>query len=158
MKNEGPVLRSPDFRFRKNTRTWWCGQRARLLVWCGPFGLRPEWHFGMSCKFVIPISLSLVIPSKARDLGSCLPRGISQRKQTPRSLALLGMTNQMGYKSNGMTNRQDDKPMAWQSVATRCYLRTVCSTDSRTPASLASFAALSVASQVKSGSLRPKWP
>jgi hypothetical protein len=29
---------------------------------------------------------------------------------------------------------------------------------SRTPASLASFAALSVASQVKSGSLRPKCP
>src|SRR5437667_7866061 len=31
-------------------------------------------------------------------------------------------------------------------------------TGSRTPASLASFAALSVASQVKSGSLRPKCP
>jgi len=36
------------------------------------------------------------------------------------------------------------------------YLRTA--TGSRTPASLASFAALSVASQVKSGSLRPKCP
>ena len=36
------------------------------------------------------------------------------------------------------------------------YLRTA--TGSRSPASLASFAALSVASHVKSESLRPKWP
>src|SRR5690348_8940207 len=36
------------------------------------------------------------------------------------------------------------------------YLRTA--TGSRTPASVASLAALSVASQVKSGSLRPKCP
>ncbi len=36
------------------------------------------------------------------------------------------------------------------------YLR--AATGSRKPASLASFAALSVASHVKSASLRPKWP
>src|SRR5271169_4917598 len=36
------------------------------------------------------------------------------------------------------------------------YLRTACASGSRRPASLASFAALSVDSQVKSASLRPK--
>ena len=40
----------------------------------------------------------------------------------------------------------------------KIYLRSVCATGSRKPASLARLAALSVASQVKSGSLRPKWP
>jgi len=38
------------------------------------------------------------------------------------------------------------------------YFRTACATGSRRPASLASFAALSVASHVKSESLRPKCP
>src|SRR6266446_9945402 len=38
------------------------------------------------------------------------------------------------------------------------YLRTACPTGSRNPASLASPSALSVASHVKSGSVRPKCP
>src|SRR5438105_9066881 len=42
--------------------------------------------------------------------------------------------------------------------APQTYLRTACPTGSRNPASLASFSALSVASHVKSGSVRPKCP
>src|SRR5581483_9536460 len=44
------------------------------------------------------------------------------------------------------------------SVVDLLYLCAPCSAGSLTPASLASLAALSVASQVKSLSLRPKWP
>ena len=38
-------------------------------------------------------TLSVVIPSKARDLGFCTRRPRRCLKPTPRSLALLGMTS-----------------------------------------------------------------
>src|SRR5581483_7094694 len=44
------------------------------------------------------------------------------------------------------------------SVVDMLYLCAPWSAGSRTPASLANLAALSVASHVKSGSVRPKWP
>jgi len=40
----------------------------------------------------ISLSLSIVIPSKARDLGSSLRNLNPRRRQTHRSLASLGMT------------------------------------------------------------------
>ena len=48
----------------------------------------------------------------------------------------------------------NDKPAHTQQN----YLRTACPAASRNPASLASPSALSVASHVKSGSVRPKCP
>jgi len=50
-------------------------------------------RFGASSVFtaISPI-ISIVIPSKARDLGSCLRNLNPRRRQTPRSLASLGMT------------------------------------------------------------------
>jgi hypothetical protein len=42
--------------------------------------------------FILLIPLRSVITSEVRDLGSCLHYRYNRRKQTPRSLALLGMT------------------------------------------------------------------
>ena len=78
----------------------------------------------------------LVILSEAKDL-------------TDASISIAG---RKGRTRRGQVN---DRPA--QTIR-QTYLLTACPTGSRIPASLASFSALSVASHVKSGSVRPKCP
>ena len=82
----------------KQIKAWTRAKRVALIE-----SMNPQWNdlsrdrdqpqtFRIIPRTALSRSTTQIVPSEARDLGSCLRHHRLRRKQTPRSLALLGMT------------------------------------------------------------------
>ena len=125
-------------------------QHAQMLFW--------EWHFRTISGFELWLAAFQCFLLWVCHLLVCHPERSEGSWFLPiatgcRCISKTQDPSRCAGRQTQTYERKDDNPENPPG-----YLRTACATGSRTPASLANFAALSVASHVKSGSVRPKCP